>query len=119
MQKEQREHYTYIEPPREELDEQRERGKGFSCRFSILVPLYETKETYLREMVDSVLSQTYGNFELILADASASDRVEQVVKTYEDKRIFYRRLKRNCGISGNTKSGAHVCHRGLCGAFRP
>lgn len=102
MQKEQREHYTYIEPPREELDEQRERGKGFSCRFSILVPLYETKETYLREMVDSVLSQTYGNFELILADASASDRVEQVVKTYEDKRIFYRRLKRNCGISGNT-----------------
>lgn len=102
LNEEQREHYVYEEPSEEELRRQRERGKEFSCRFSILVPLYETEEVYLRAMVESVLSQTYGNFELILADAGSTNRVEEIVKTYEDKRILYRRLKSNCGISGNT-----------------
>ncbi|MCI8353746.1 MAG: glycosyltransferase [Lachnospiraceae bacterium] len=102
MDAEHREYYVYEEPPGEELSRQRELGKEFTCRFSILVPLYETEETYLRAMVESVLSQTYGNFELILADASSSGRVEEIIRTYEDKRILYRRLKSNCGISGNT-----------------
>ncbi|MBR5761249.1 MAG: hypothetical protein IKX87_04415, partial [Lachnospiraceae bacterium] len=37
-------------------------------KFSVLVPVYETPKEYLREMIDSVLGQAYGNFELILAD---------------------------------------------------
>lgn len=94
--------YAYREPDREELERQREAGKNFSVKFSILVPAYETKEEYLRDMLDSVLNQTYGGFELILADASRSDRVEKVVRTYSDKRIQYRRLKMNGGISANT-----------------
>ena len=94
--------YTYVSLSEEELSRQREVGKAFHTKFSILVPTYETKETYLRAMIDSVLDQTYGNFELILADASASDCVEEVVKTYQDKRILYRRLKLNGGISANT-----------------
>ena len=49
-----------------------------------------------------MLDQTYGNFELILADASESDQVERVIKTYDDKRILYKRLKQNGGISTNT-----------------
>ncbi|MGN1180658.1 MAG: glycosyltransferase [Suilimivivens sp.] len=96
------EDYTYTAPTEEELTRQRADGKNFRIKFSILVPLYETKEEYLKDMVDSVLNQTYGNFELILADASESDRVEQVIKTYDDKRIMYRRLKQNGGISSNT-----------------
>ena len=94
--------YTYLAPTEEELAFQREEGKKFTTRFSILVPTYETKEEYLSAMIDSVLNQTYGNFELILADASASDCVDKVVKTYADKRILYRRLKINGGISANT-----------------
>lgn len=94
--------YIYEAPSEEELKRQREAGKAFTCKFSILVPLYETAEGYLREMVDSVLNQTYGNFELILADASISDSVEKIIKTYDDKRIFYRRLKQNAGIAANT-----------------
>ena len=94
--------YTYEPLTETELEAQREEGKKFTTKFSILVPTYETKEEYLRTMIDSVLNQTYGNFELILADASASDCVESVVKTYEDKRILYRRLKLNGGISANT-----------------
>lgn len=85
-----------------DLREQIEDGKRFTTRFSILVPTFETREEYLRAMIDSVLSQTYGNFELILADASATNQVEQIVKSYTDKRIMYRRLKMNAGISSNT-----------------
>lgn len=94
--------YAYTPLSEEERERQRADGKNFTVKFSILVPAYETKEEYLRAMVDSVLDQTYGNFELILADASSSDRVEQVMQTYRDKRIMYRRLKQNGGISTNT-----------------
>lgn len=102
VEKQHRDSYAYEAPSKEELQRQREEGKNFSCKFSILVPLYETAEIYLREMVDSVLNQSYGNFELILADASTSDSVEKIIKTYDDKRIFYRRLRQNGGISANT-----------------
>lgn len=94
--------YTYQAPTEEELLRQRSDGRRFSVKFSILVPAYETREDYLRAMVESVLNQTYGNFELILADASESDQVERVIKTYDDKRILYKRLKQNGGISTNT-----------------
>lgn len=94
--------YTYEPVAEEDLQRQREEGKNFSVKFSILVPVYETEEKHLRAMLDSVLGQTYGNFELILADASISDRAEKVIRTYNDKRIMYRRLKINGGISANT-----------------
>lgn len=96
------EDYHYDQPTPEVLSEQKEEGTAFSVRFSILVPTYETKEEYLRPMLQSVLDQTYGNFELIIADASKEDRVEQIIKSYEDPRIKYRRLKQNAGISANT-----------------
>lgn len=86
----------------EALQVQREKGAAFSCRFSILVPAYETPREYLKAMVDSVLDQTYGNFELIIADASESDRVKKAVTSYHDERIIYKRLKENEGISANT-----------------
>ncbi len=94
--------YTY-EPLKDfDLREQIEDSKRFHIRFSILVPAFETREEYLRAMIDSVLNQTYDNFELILADASLTDQVEQIVKSYRDRRIMYRRLKMNAGISANT-----------------
>ena len=86
----------------QELSGQIQDGKRFLVKFSILVPAFETKEEHLRAMLDSVLEQTYGNFELILADASESNSVEQIVKTYTDKRIMYKRLKQNAGIAANT-----------------
>ena len=77
--------------------------------FSILVPAYETDETYLREMIDSVLGQSYKKLQLVLADASASDRVERVAKTYRDDRLTYFRLQENAGISHNTNEAlAHA-----------
>lgn len=102
VQSERADDYTYMPPGDLDLREQIAKRKEFSTRFSILVPAYETREEYLRAMLDSCLAQTYDNFELILADASATDQVEKVVKSYADKRIMYRRLKINAGISANT-----------------
>lgn len=102
VEQEKAEDYTYLPLSEEELTSQRKNSAEYNTKFSILVPTYETKEEYLRAMIESVLSQTYEKFELILADASSSDCVEKVVETYEDKRILYRRLKRNGGISANT-----------------
>lgn len=70
--------------------------------FSIVVPAYETNETYYREMINSVCRQSYPNWQLVIADASKSDRLESVMTEYSDERICYVRLKDNKGISENT-----------------
>lgn len=92
----------------EELDAQKNVKFERDIKFSILVPLYNTPEKFLCEMIDSVVAQTYGNWELCLADGSDSshDYVETVVQKYikNDSRIVYKRLEKNLGISENTNA---------------
>lgn len=91
-------------------DKEREAQEGthFPCepKFSILTPLYNTPEEFLYEMIMSVMGQTYGNFELCLADGSDSSHayVGRICKTLAEKdgRIIYKKLEKNEGISGNT-----------------
>lgn len=94
--------YFFVPLKQGEAEKQRQDSKAFGVTFSIAVPTYHTKEEYLRDMIDSVVSQTYPNWELILADASSDESVEAVVKTYQDTRIRYIRLSKNGGISENT-----------------
>ena len=95
----------------ETLAKQSARERQFSYRplISIVVPCYQTPEKYLTEMMDSVRAQSYGNWQLCLADATPADDVEQVVqaycRTYQEPRIHYRRLQENKGIAGNTNEG--------------
>jgi len=70
-------------------------------RVSVLMPVYNTKPEHLREAIDSILSQTFTDFEfLILNDCSPNADVEEVVKSYDDPRIVYTVNERNLGISG-------------------
>lgn len=71
-------------------------------RFSIVVPAYETNEIFFAEMIDSVCRQTYANWQLVIADASKSDKLKEKMEAYDDERICYVRLKENKGISENT-----------------
>ena len=93
-------------PTEEEEKKQRETKFNKEVKFSILVPLYNTPEKFLREMIESVLKQTYGNFELCLADGSDNEHgdVGRICKEYAEKdpRIKYQKLEKNEGISGNT-----------------
>lgn len=92
----------------QELERQRETGFSEKLLFSILVPLYNTPESFLREMISSVQAQTYGNWELCLADGSDSSHpeVEKICREYGamDSRIRYRKLEKNLGISDNTNA---------------
>lgn len=77
-----------------------------SVLFSIITPLYNTDAAFLKEMIESVLSQTYGNWELCLADGSDNehDYVGSMCLEYahKDQRIKYKKLDKNYGIVGNS-----------------
>lgn len=96
--------YCYEQLPETELERQRKVSFTNAYRFSILVPMYETKPEFAKEMIDSVLAQTYPHWELILADASKSNLVQDTVAVYSDSRIKYHRLEKNAGISENTNA---------------
>lgn len=93
-------------PTPEEAQRQRETVFPRMVKISILVPLYNTPESFLREMIDSVCNQTYTNWELCLADGSDEEHayVGEICHSYieEDARILYQKLAKNEGISGNT-----------------
>ena len=97
--------YDYAKPAEEILKQQREASKNPPVLISILVPVYETPERFLRELIDSCLDQTYPGFELVLADASLSADPQKVIESYNDERIKYVRLNENKGISANTNEG--------------
>ncbi len=80
---------------------------SYAPKISVLVPLYNTPTKYLKEMILSVLQQTYSNFELCLADGSDEkySEVEETVKEFQkDSRIKYKKLDKNLGISENTNA---------------
>ena len=110
---------TLSMPTPEEIKAQKETVFPKNILFSILVPLYNTPEVFLREMIDSVVSQTYENWELCLADGSDVDHayVEQIVKGYGDDRIRYERLTENLGISGNTNKCFEMAKGDYIGLF--
>lgn len=99
--------YKLTEPTREELAAQREEQFSYCPKFSIVVPVYKTPEKYLKEMIDSVLAQTYENWELCIADGSpAGQDVSGILKRYagKDDRIRYEVLGENRKIAGNTNA---------------
>ena len=99
-------HGTASFPTPEEAKRQQETAFPKNVKISILVPLYNTPQNFLHEMIESVIAQTYQNWELCLADGSDAEHtdVEAICKDYveKDKRIRYHKLASNEGISGNT-----------------
>ena len=65
--------YRYVAPDDAALSAQREESQNGDILFSILVPVYRTPEKYFREMIQSVLDQSYPKWELLLGDASPDE----------------------------------------------
>ncbi len=99
-------HGTASFPSPDEAKRQSEEVFPRMVKFSILVPVYNTPLKFLDEMIESVLAQTYQNWELCLADGSDAEHGEVGVRCLEyakkDSRIKYKKLEKNEGISGNT-----------------
>ncbi len=82
----------------------------FQPLISIVVPVFNTRKDHLLIMVDSVVSQHYNNWELILVDASSNHGISALTKSCEeiDDRIRVIRTATNKGIAGNTNLGLRV-----------
>lgn len=111
-------HYgTASFPTQEERDRQERAVFERMPKISILVPLWNTPQDFLQEMIGSVQKQTYGNWELCLADGSDDDHAyvgeycRRLAET--DERIVYQKLQKNEGISGNTNQ----CYKLATGEF--
>ena len=92
----------------DESERARQRNTVFDrmVKVSVLTPLWNTPENFLREMIESVQAQTYQNWELCLADGSddAHAYVGEICREYaaKDSRIVYKKLEKNGGIAENT-----------------
>lgn len=66
---------------------------------SVLMPVYNTKEVYLRASIESILNQTFKDFEFIIVNDGSTNNVEEVILSYKDDRIKYFKQE-NQGIVG-------------------
>lgn len=74
---------------------------------SILMPVYNTAP-YLREAMDSMLSQTFADFELIVLNDCSPDNAEEILDTYDDPRIVRYRGERNVGLANVLNVGIEM-----------
>lgn len=97
--------YEQYRPDEKILEEQKKKRFPIAPLISVTVPAFRTPEEFLRRMLDSLLAQTYGNWELCLANGSSEDEdMLRVLAEYakRDSRIRFENLEKNLGIAENT-----------------
>ena len=92
--------FSANQPDEAELAKQRKTSRNFAKKplISILIPIYNTNEAYFRECLDSVIAQTYDNWELCVADDASTTPIVEVVKEY----------KKKYGAKSVDKAGKHM-----------
>ena len=99
--------YEAYVPDEAELNRQRRSRLDYEPLISVAVPAYRTPKLFLSQMLDSLLAQTYKNWELCIANGSPQDEdMREVLEEYSarDKRICVQDLTENLGIAGNTNA---------------
>lgn len=74
---------------------------------SVLMPLYNA-ERYLKAAIESILQQTYHNFELLLINDGSNDESEKIIKSFQDKRIVYIKNENNLGLIASLNKGIKI-----------
>lgn len=100
-------YFNKINPNEARLKEQRDYKFASNYKFSILIPVYRPDVKFFTLMLDSIVAQTYDNWQICLADGSGEGyTVENVVKPYTEKygedKVKYIKLENNLGIAENT-----------------
>lgn len=99
--------YKNHKPTMEELQRQRDTEFEYEPLISILVPVYNTPEEFLKQMIQSVRKQTYGKWELCIANANpANETVAEILRisSTKDERIKVKDVPENEGIAQNTNA---------------
>ena len=112
------EHYSYRQFLKEnpvseqELENQRQTVFAYNPVISIVIPLYNTKEKFLTELIHSFTDQTYPHWQLCLGDGSPKEGLYDIIKAATggvwDERIVYKKLTDNTGIAGNTNAAMEL-----------
>ena len=90
------------EPDKVALEKQRNTKFKINPKISIITPMYNTPVNFFNELVDSLINQTYSNWELCLADGSEEQNKKIKEICEKDERIKYKFIGENKGIAGNT-----------------
>ena len=81
-------------------------------RVSVLTSVYNG-ERYLRESVESILNQTFPDFEFVIVDDGSTDRTFEILSSYNDPRIVLLQNSSNLGLIGSLNRGLEVCRAPL------
>ena len=106
-------YFNKINPNEARLKEQRDYKFASNYKFSILIPVYRPDVKFFTLMLDSIVAQTYDNWQICLADGSGDGyTVENVVKPYAEKygedKVKYIKLENNLGIAENTNAAMRM-----------
>lgn len=83
-------------------------------KFSVTIPAY--KDRYLKETIDSVLTQTYQNYEIVIVNDASPYDLDNIVSQYNDSRIRYFKNEQNCGAK-NVVDNWNICLSYATGDF--
>ncbi len=74
---------------------------------SIVLPAYNC-ESFLKEAIESLLNQTFKDFELIIINDGSTDKTEDVIKNFSDPRIIYKKNEKNSGLVYTLNKGIDI-----------
>ncbi len=83
-------------------------SENYPIKISILMPAYNTPEEYLREAIESILNQTYRDYEFIIINDGSTNNVKDVILSYKDERILYIENEKNLGLIKTLNKGITI-----------
>lgn len=77
-------------------------------KVSVLMPVYNTEEVFLREAIESILNQTFQDFEFLIINDGSTNNAEDVILSYKDERIKYIKNEQNIGLIKTLNKGLEL-----------
>ena len=74
-------------------------------KISVIMPVYNAKKEWLKEAIESILNQTYQDFEFIIVDDGSDEPIDEVVSLFDDNRLILLQEKENCGVANALNDG--------------
>lgn len=102
-----------------DLEIQKSNKFSYAPKISVIVATFNTKESYLKDMIDSVVNQSYANWQLCIADGSTDDRVQKYIEENysKEQRIQFTKLDDNYGIAGNMNKALELATGDYVGLY--